>query len=283
LLGFFLGEAVLKFRQALQNPSSDVKTVQAARQQLYTWLIQPIAKELQANQVKNLAFSLDRVTRYIPIRALFDGQKYLIENYAVSTMLSAGLTRMGDRLPADPQTTPVLALGASQFQDFSPLPNVPAEVDAIVRQPDRDPTGIYPGLTFLDQAFDFRALRDHLPGHKVLHIATHASFVPGRPEDSFLVLGNCAVAELKASARFRAIANPPTWHSPYKTSLSKFLLAPDPQIRARQFQIRWRLAETAAPCLRDWHRARSLLPLPVHSAIHRRQLRAASARSPEFR
>lgn len=185
-----LAETVLKFRQLLQNSTSNLAEVKATGKQLYDWLIKPIEPELKANKIQNLVFSLDRAARYIPMGALFDGQKYLVENYAVSTVLSADLTDMRDRLPPGTQNTSVLALGLSNaVAGFNPLPNVPAELDAIVRKKPNDTKGIYPGLEFLNSAFDFRALRDNLLGHQLLHIATHAEFVPGSPDASYLLLG----------------------------------------------------------------------------------------------
>lgn len=185
-----LGETVLKFRQLLEDPNSNITQVQATGKQLYDWLIKPIEPELKANKIQNLVFSLDRAARYIPMSALFDGEKYLVENYAVSTVLSADLTDMRDRLPPGSQNTPVLALGLSKaVAGFNPLPNVPAELDAIVRKQPNDTKGIYPGLEFLDREFDFRVLRNNLTGRKIVHIATHGQFTRGRPEDSFLLLG----------------------------------------------------------------------------------------------
>ncbi len=186
-----LGEKVLQFRQLLSTPNSDITQVQATAKQLYDWLIAPIAPELQKNQIQHLVFSLDRVTRYIPMAALFDGQHYLIENYTVSTVLSAGLTRVDDRLPLGTDQTSVLALGLSNPvpPEFPGLPNVPAELNAIVRSAD-DPQGIYPGLKFLNQQFDENTLRNNLFGHQIVHIATHGVFVPGRQDQSYLVLGN---------------------------------------------------------------------------------------------
>ncbi|NEP61258.1 MAG: tetratricopeptide repeat protein [Symploca sp. SIO2G7] len=185
-----LGETVLQFRQLLQNPRSDIAEVKATGKQLYNWLIEPLAEELQKNQIQNLIFSLDRVTRYIPISALFDGEEYLVENYAISTILSADLTDTRDRLPPGRENTSVLALGLSKaVAGFNPLPNVPAELDAIVKHPS-EKTGIYPGKKFLNSEFNFRSLRDNLLKRQVVHIATHGKFVPGRPEDSYLLLGD---------------------------------------------------------------------------------------------
>lgn len=61
-----LGEAVLKLRQLLQDRHSDIEELQQVSQQLYDWLISPVEAELQ--DAEHLVFSLDRVTRYIPMR-----------------------------------------------------------------------------------------------------------------------------------------------------------------------------------------------------------------------
>jgi CHAT domain-containing protein/tetratricopeptide (TPR) repeat protein len=187
-----LSETVVKFRQLLQDPKSDIADVKATGKQLHDWLIpESLQKELKENQIQNLVFSLDRVTRYIPMSAVFDGKNYLIENYNISTIISANLTKTGDRLPPGTQNTSVLALGLSEAKSgFNPLPNVPAELDAIVRQSPTDPLGIYPGLELLNKAFDRIALRDNLASHRILHIATHGEFVPGNAYASYLLLGD---------------------------------------------------------------------------------------------
>jgi CHAT domain-containing protein len=186
-----LGETVVKFRLLLQQPNSSISEVQATGKKLYDWLIKPLETELKTSKVKNLIFSLDRVTRYIPMSALYDGQKYLIENYNVSTVLSADLTDMRDRLPPGTEKASILALGLSNaVAEFNALPFVPDELDVIVRQKPEDPKGIYPGLEFINQTFDFKALRDNLAGRNILHIATHGKFVPGSPDASYLLLGN---------------------------------------------------------------------------------------------
>ena len=231
-----LEATVLKFRQLLQNRLSNIEEVQATAKQLYDWLIEPLEGELKANDIDNLVFCLDRSTRYIPMSALFDGEKYLIENYTVSTVLSANLTdtrpAIADERPVQempsalgrarekltslqasgslilpfgnsnrqPKQTPaplsnnqdprILGLGVSDgVAGFKPLPNVPAELDAIVRQNAVEKKGIYPGQELLNKAFDLFALRDNLSGKQLLHIATHSKFVPGKANQSYLLLG----------------------------------------------------------------------------------------------
>ena len=185
-----LGETAVKYRKLLEDRFSDTNEIKKTGKQLYDWLVKPIEGELKQNQIKHLVFSLDRVTRYIPMSTLFDGEKYLIENYTIGNVLSAALTDMGDKLPVGTGNTPVLAMGLSNaVSGFNPLPNVPAELDAIVRNKTKDSQGIYPGEEFLNGAFDFRTLRDNLTGHKILHLATHGAFVPGSSDKSYLLLG----------------------------------------------------------------------------------------------
>ncbi|MDZ8034428.1 CHAT domain-containing protein [Nostoc sp. DedSLP04] len=184
-----LWKTVAQFRTQLSS-SSDLAAVKATSQQLYDWLIKPLESELKDKTVQHLVFALDRSTRYIPMAALFDGQQYLIQRYGISTVINAGLTDVSDRLPPNKQDTHILAMGVSKgFSGFNPLSNVPQELDAIVQQSGNEQVGIFPGLEFLNEAFDFRALRDHLTGNKILHIATHGKFEAGRPENSFLLSG----------------------------------------------------------------------------------------------
>jgi CHAT domain-containing protein/tetratricopeptide (TPR) repeat protein len=187
-----LGETVLKLRDLLDSPASDLAELQATAQQLHQWLIEPIRDELEANNIEHLVFALDRVLRYIPMSVLHDGEQYLIENYTVSTILNASTTSM-ERSPVGIDGNTILAAGVSEGHgDFIPLPNVPTELDAIVsRENDSsDDRGVYPGLEFLDGDFNYLALRENLTDRRFLHIATHGQFDPTSKSDSFLLLGN---------------------------------------------------------------------------------------------
>ena len=85
---------------------------------------QPLEGEIKDKNVRNLVFSLDRSTRYIPMAALFNGKQYLIERYGISTILNAGLTDVKDRLPSKKQDIKVLAMGVSKaFPGFNALSN----------------------------------------------------------------------------------------------------------------------------------------------------------------
>ncbi|MEM8542946.1 MAG: CHAT domain-containing protein [Cyanobacteria bacterium P01_H01_bin.119] len=182
--------AVLRFRQLLNTPNSDVAELEDVGKTLYNWFIQPIEDELDQNAVGNLVFSLDRAARYIPMAMLHDGEHYLIEKYAVSTVLSADLTDTSERFADTTEDMTVLAMGTSEaVGGFQPLPNVEDELNSIVLTDRADQEGIYAGQVFLNGEFDFSTLQLNLLNSRVLHLATHGEFNPGQPEDSYLLLG----------------------------------------------------------------------------------------------
>ncbi len=186
-----LGKTVLKFRQLINNSNSNITELQTTGKELYDLLIKPLEAEFKQNKIKNLVFALDRVTRYIPMSALHNGKNYLIENYSISTVLSAELTDTKERLPIGVENNPVLGLGLSNaIPGWNALPNVKDELDSIVLKDSQDKKGIFPGLEFLNQAFTRKALRDNADTHKILHIATHGKFVSGSYLDSFILLGD---------------------------------------------------------------------------------------------
>ncbi|GAB4178121.1 MAG: hypothetical protein Fur006_10320 [Coleofasciculaceae cyanobacterium] len=204
-----LSATVGELQTLLSNRNSNLKDLQKVSQQLYQWLIAPIRPQLEQNGVKQIVFSLDRATRYIPMAALHDGKQYLIENFAISTILTAK-TDTYDKLSANIQDDPVLGLGVTQaVPGFAPLPAVKAELDGIIRIPNnpQDSNGIYPGLELFDRDFTETALREKVSDYRILHIATHGQFVPGNPEDSFLVMSDGKKLSIPTIRSITALAN----------------------------------------------------------------------------
>jgi CHAT domain-containing protein len=185
-----LFNTIQTFRQQLGTPGN-LKDLQATSQQLHTWLIKPLEAELNQATIKHIVFAPDSITRYIPLAALYDGKQYLVQRYSISTITAASTTDVTEKFPKPSPNQPfLLAMGASVFPTLSPLANVPAELDAIVQtKRSTDNRGIYPGAEFLNQDFNYPALKQNLKNYRILHLATHGKFIPGRPEDSFLVPG----------------------------------------------------------------------------------------------
>jgi len=183
-----LSRAIVRFRELLDRPDSQsLADLKIVGKQLHGWLIEPLSKELEVNNVQHLVFAQDRATRYIPMSALYDGEQFLLENYTISVVLSAVLTDTSDRL-GSVENTNILGLGLEQsINGFSPLPNVREELETVIKEHDEDTTGLYPGSVLINEDFTFKALSEQVRPYRILHIATHAEFSAGI-EDSFYIL-----------------------------------------------------------------------------------------------
>ena len=149
-------------------------------QQFYRWLVTPIEKDLQAQQIDNLVFIMDSGLRSIPLAALHDGKGFIVENYSVGLMPSLSLT---DTRYVNLKNSSVLAMGADQFTDQDPLPAVPVEVSVIAGQ-------LWPGKSFLNQGFTVENLQAARAAQQfgIIHLATHAEFQSGQPSNSYIQL-----------------------------------------------------------------------------------------------
>ncbi|BAY98518.1 hypothetical protein NIES37_24680 [Tolypothrix tenuis PCC 7101] len=145
---------------------------------LYQWLITPLEPELQARKVNNIAFIMDAGLRSLPVAALYDGQKYLVESYSVGLMPSLSLT---DTKFVDIKKAEVLGMGASEFRNQNPLPAVPTELVTITSR-------LWQGNFFLNESFTLANLqkqRQQKP-FGIIHLATHAEFEPGDRGNSYI-------------------------------------------------------------------------------------------------
>ncbi len=201
-----LDETVKTFRSQIGDPRSNLNTLKATSTQLYNWLIPTeLQAELKNNPKQQLLFSLDHVTRYIPVAALYDGNQYLAQRYTLSNLITVDID-VRDRLSPDGSAPTILGLGTTQaYPGFSELPNVKAELKAIVK--DNTDLGIYPGKIQLDNAFTANSLSQNLDPYRVLHIATHGSFNPKSITASFLLLGNGDRLPITSIASLKNLTN----------------------------------------------------------------------------
>jgi filamentous hemagglutinin family protein len=168
-----------EFRYKLVEPTHRIASL-APAQKMYQWLVTPIEADLQQLNIKNLAYIMDAGLRNIPLAALHDGKQFIIERYSVGLMPSLSLT---DTRYSDVRNSSVLAMGIEKFADQSPLPSVPVELSVITGQ-------LWSGKSFLNDTFtlsNLQSARDSQP-FGILHLATHAEYVPGEPEKSYLQL-----------------------------------------------------------------------------------------------
>ncbi|MEG3992798.1 CHAT domain-containing protein [Microcoleus sp. SVA1B1] len=174
--------AVKELRDEITNPAKRATTTYlAAAQQLYKWAIAPLEKDLQNLGIQTLLLSVDPGLRSLPFAALHDGKGFLIEKYSFSLIPSFSLTNSDYKAVRD---ATVLAMGRSEFVDQKPLPSVPIELQAISAQ--------WRGPSFLNSTFTIDNLNsEHAKGgFRIVHLATHAEFQPGKPRNSYIQLWN---------------------------------------------------------------------------------------------
>jgi CHAT domain-containing protein len=159
----------------------DSRSYFTSAKQLYQWLLAPLEPDLQKLGIKNLVYITDIGLRTIPLAALYDGKSFIVERYSVGLMPSLSLTDTSYR---DIRNSQVLAMGASEFKDKRPLPAVPAELDFIIHT--------WPGKSFLNQEFTLDNLKSQraTTPFGIIHLATHATFMPGDPRDSYIQLSD---------------------------------------------------------------------------------------------
>jgi CHAT domain-containing protein len=173
--------AVERFRGEVTNPvKRRTNSYLPWAQQLYRWMVGPVEAELQALGIQNLSVIADAGLRSVPLAALHDGNGFLVERYSIGSMPSLSLT---DNSTANFKNTQVLAMGASEFAGMSPLPAVAVEIRAIAPRQ-------WPGKAFLNEDFteaNLKYQRQQQP-FGIVHLATHAEFLPGNPSNSFIQL-----------------------------------------------------------------------------------------------
>ncbi|CBN54764.1 CHAT domain-containing protein [Kamptonema sp. PCC 6506] len=170
-----------EFRSEITNPRKvNTKSYLESAQQLYQWLILPLEAALEADGINTILFSMDGGLRSLPLAALHDGKQFLIQKYSFSLIPSLSLT---DTRYQSLKNASVLAMGASEFKDLSPLPAVPIELSTIVGN-------LWPGKSFLNQEFTLENLklqRNKQP-YQIIHLATHGEFNPGAAGNSYIQL-----------------------------------------------------------------------------------------------
>ncbi|MBD2451224.1 CHAT domain-containing protein [Nostoc sp. FACHB-152] len=154
-------------------------------QQVYNWLIKPFETQLDNNQIQNLVFVLNGRLQRVPIPALYDGEKYLIEKYSVALVPSLQL--VNSQQLARKQLK-VLAAGVSeqikiQGEYFVALVNVPKELDQIKQT--------FPASQkLLNQQFTAKTIQKQLKfNFPVIHLATHGLF-SSNPDKNFIITGD---------------------------------------------------------------------------------------------
>ena len=181
-----LNKKILAFRELVRNPNSDPRPL---ARELYDILVKPMEKDLDGAQAKIIMWSLDGALRYMPMAALYDGERYLVERFCNVVFTAASQSRLKDPVSHDWRG---LGLGVSlAHEGFQPLPNVPNELSGIIQSGPKPLQGILPGTVKLDGDFTKDGFRAELRKHySIVHVASHFDFAPGTDRNSYLLLGD---------------------------------------------------------------------------------------------
>jgi CHAT domain-containing protein len=174
--------AVQQLRRSLTRRSTSLEQVKQESQQIYEWLVEPFETDLK-NQIKTLVFVLDGSLRNLPMAALYDGKRYLVEKYAVAVTPGLQLLKPQSLLPEKLNVLIAGATNAPSFQSegLSPIDNVELELAEVAKQ-------INNNQKLADQDFLQRNLKnliDSVP-FNIVHIATHGTF-SSNPEQTYLL------------------------------------------------------------------------------------------------
>ena len=181
-----LNHKIMEYREIMHNPR---RPYLSQAQELYKIILAPIDEDLKQAGAKTLMLSLDGSLRYLPVAALHDGEHYVAERYMLAIYTSAAGLDIKEK-PTGRWLAGGLGLSRA-VRNLDPLPNVPAELESIVRRDASDPDGVLPGVIYLDEAFSREALESVLADeYHVVHIASHFELKPGTKYNSYLVLGD---------------------------------------------------------------------------------------------
>ena len=177
--------------------SLDESGTRAAARQLHDWIILPYRKDLEAAGIDLLMFCLGDGIKGLALAALHDGDTYLVESYSLARIPAYNLIAPRHRPLHNGK---ILASGASTFAraQATPLPAVDVELTLIADSfsgrggAGRADLGDSPAgtavVTLKNQGFTQRNLERQLKAapFSVVHVATHAQFLPGDVSQSYL-------------------------------------------------------------------------------------------------
>lgn len=149
-------------------------------QKIYDAIIRPAESLLVGQKIDTLVFVPDGALRTVPMGALHDGERYLIERFAVA--VTPGLQLMEPKRIPRENITMLIGAVSEAVQGFAALPAVQTEIDNIAQKIHPTPT------IMLNSEFLKAPFRDGLEkgAYQMVQIASHGEF--GRSSrDSFVL------------------------------------------------------------------------------------------------
>jgi CHAT domain-containing protein len=178
-----LEELINDFVKGLRDSGSEDHKEPAA--ELYKLLIKPIEAELIQAKTTTILYAPDGILRYIPIAAFYNGKQWLAEKYRINNLIAYSLFDFSPNLKTQPNILAGAFGGKSNEKKFGQfgLPATIREVQAIANS-------FQNSVTLIEDQFSRKAIESKFQDHNILHLATHAEFNIGVPDNSFIIFGN---------------------------------------------------------------------------------------------
>ena len=186
-------------RTLQKNLSGGILDSTADAQRLYGWIMGEMESVLVEQQIENIVYLPDGILRYIPIAVLHDGKDWFAEKYQSHNITAASIGNLTTKSPA---AMSVLA-GAFTNDIGSHTVEIGEETFVLeglkfARQEIEKVKASLPNTTeLIDRDFSAEKTLDAMVNQRIVHFATHAKFIPGQPEDSFILFGNGDTANLR--------------------------------------------------------------------------------------
>ncbi len=232
-----LKKEVSNLADLLRSPGSGGAHL-APAEQVYSWVMAPMEEQLAKSDVSTLLFVPDGVLRTIPIAALWDGNKYLIDSYEIAS--APGLTLLNAeplqdtkrRTLAAGMSLPGIAIPELLSDDYysDVLDSIPANQNQTTRGTGTElrSTGVdeqirewhrlsavaeevelpasykLPSTVLLDEEFSFDAFKKEVLNkpYQIVHVASHGNF--GENVDDSWIMAHDELIDLgELSALFK--------------------------------------------------------------------------------
>ena len=172
-----LKDLVNEFRDQLQVDFGDEEYLEIG-EELYDLLFAQVEDLFSENKINTLLVIPDGVLRTIPMAAVYDGETFMVQRFAIATTPGISLTLPK---PLNVENSNFFAGGISEaVQGYVGLPGVPRELQNL--------EATYGASVLRDANFKRDDLKEQLTSadYSIVHIATHGHF-DSNPQESYLL------------------------------------------------------------------------------------------------
>ncbi len=172
----------------LRDPEKPLEELQDDTKKLYELLIAPIKGKLDLEKIQTIIYAPDGMLRQIPIAALHDGNQWLIEQFRINYITAISLTNIKMESSSRPRILAgAYTQGGTKVRgiDMPSIPSARIEIDHLAH------LNLGNTTQSVNSDFNVKAISpENMNSYDIVHLATHASFVSGPSDNSFILLAD---------------------------------------------------------------------------------------------